>query len=251
MNHMLANMVAIVTAGGSGIGEAASIAFAREGAKVVVADIDPKGGEATVALIRQNGGEAIFVPVDVSREDDVMRMVETAVKTYGRLDCAFNNAGVGNKPAITTELTEADWHRVLDITLIGTWLCMKHQIPHMLKHGGAIVNTSSNAGLRGLESMGPYVAAKAGVIGLTRTAALEYAGQGVRVNAICPGLINSPHIRQQGGRDGVDWSKRVKLPMGRPGEPAEVGELAAWLCSPLASYINGQTISADGGASVA
>jgi NAD(P)-dependent dehydrogenase (short-subunit alcohol dehydrogenase family) len=250
MNKMLADKVAIVTAAGSGIGEAAAIAFAREGAKVVVADIDPKGGESTVSQIKQNGGEAIFVQVDVSSEDDVVRMVDSAVKTYGRLDCAFNNAGVGNKPAITTELTEADWHRVLNINLIGTWLCMKHQIPHMLKIGGAIVNTSSNAGLRGLEGMGPYVAAKAGVLGLTRTAALEYASQSIRVNAICPGLINSPHIRQ-GGRDGVDWSKRVKLPMGRPGEPAEVGELAAWLCSPLASYINGQSISADGGASVA
>lgn len=250
MNQILAGKVAIVTAAGSGIGEAAAIAFAREGAKVVVADLDPKGGEATVEQIRQGGGEAMFVQVDVSREDDVKRVVDAAVKAYGRLDCAFNNAGVGNKPTITTELTEADWHRVLNVNLIGTWLCMKHQIPHLLKQGGAIVNTASNAGLRGLVSMGPYVASKAGVIGLTRTAALEYAGQGIRVNAICPGLINSPHIRQ-GGRDGVDWSKRVSLPMGRPGEPAEVGELAAWLCSPLASYINGQTISVDGGASVA
>jgi NAD(P)-dependent dehydrogenase (short-subunit alcohol dehydrogenase family) len=251
MNKMLEDKVAIVTAAGSGIGEAAAIAFAREGAKVVVADVDPKGGKATVDQIRKSGGEAIFVQVDVSREDEVVRMVDTAVQTYGHLNCAFNNAGVGNKPAITTELTEADWHRVLNINLIGTWLCMKHQIPHMLKNGGAIVNTSSNAGLRGLEGMGPYVAAKAGVLGLTRTVALEYASQGIRVNAICPGLINSPHIRHQGGRDGVDWSKRVKLPMGRPGEPAEVGELAAWLCSPLASYMNGQTISVDGGASVA
>ena len=250
MNQMLADKVAIVTAAGSGIGEAAAIAFAREGAKVVVADIDPQGGEATVGRIRQSGGDAIFVQVDVSREDEVMRMVDTAVKTWGRLDCAFNNAGVGNKPAITTELTEADWHRVLNINLIGTWLCMKHQIPHMLKNGGAIVNTSSNAGLKGMPGIGPYVASKAGVIGLTRTAALEYADQGIRVNAICPGLINSPRVRA-GGRDGVDWTKRVNLPMGRPGEPGEVGELAAWLCSPMASYVNGQTISVDGGASMA
>jgi NAD(P)-dependent dehydrogenase (short-subunit alcohol dehydrogenase family) len=251
MNKMLADKVAIVTAAGSGIGEAAAIVFAREGAKVVVADVDPKGGEATVSQIRQSGGDAIFVQVDVSREEEVVRMVDTTLKTYGHLDCAFNNAGVGNKPTITTELTEADWHRVLNICLIGTWLCIKHQIPHMLKNGGAIVNTSSNAGLRGLEGMGPYVAAKAGVLGLTRTAALEYASQGIRVNAICPGLINSPHIRAAGGRDGVDWSKRVKLPMGRPGEPAEVAELAAWLCSPLASYLNGQSISVDGGSSAA
>lgn len=250
MNQMLADKVAIVTAAGSGIGEAAAIVFAREGAKVVVADIDAQGGEATVNQIRQSGGEAIFAQVDVSREDEVVRMVDSAMQTWGRLDCAFNNAGVGNKPTITTELTEADWHRVLNINLIGTWLCMKHQIPHMLESGGAIVNTSSNAGLRGLATMGPYVASKAGVIGLTRTAALEYASHGIRVNAICPGLINSPHIRN-GSSDGVDWSKRVKLPMGRPGEPAEVAELAAWLCSPLASYVNGQTISADGGASVA
>jgi len=251
MNQTLAGKVAIVTAAGSGIGEAAALAFAREGAKVVVADIDSKGGEATVNQIRQAGGEAVSVQVDVSREDEVVHMVDTAVNTWGRLDCAFNNAGVGNKPAITTELTEADWHRVLNINLIGIWLCMKHQIPHMLKNGGAIVNTSSNAGLRGLPSMGPYVASKAGVIGLTRTAAIEYASQGIRVNAICPGLINSPHIRQQGGRDGIDWSQRVNLPMGRPGEPHEVAELAVWLCSLQASYMNGQTISVDGGASVA
>jgi NAD(P)-dependent dehydrogenase (short-subunit alcohol dehydrogenase family) len=250
MKHMLAGKVAIVTAAGSGIGAAAAIAFAREGATVVVADIDPQGSEATVARIRQEGRQALFLLVDVSREEDVRRMVDATIQAYGRLDCAFNNAGVGNKPATTVELTEADWHRVLNVNVVGTWLCMKYQIPHLLEHGGAIVNTASNAGLRGLEGMGPYVASKAAVLGLTRTAALEYAGRGIRVNAICPGLINSPHILA-GGRDGVDWSKRVKLPMGRPGEPAEVAELAVWLCSPLASYINGQTISADGGASVA
>lgn len=250
MHPMLAEKVAIVTAAGSGIGEAAALAFAREGAKVVVADISREGGEATVEQIRKAGGDAVFVQTDVSREDEVARMVDTALATWGRLDCAFNNAGVGNKPAIATELTEGEWHRILNVNLIGTWLCMKHQIPPMLINGGAIVNTASNAGLRGLPLMGPYAASKAGVISLGKTTALEYANQGIRVNTICPGLINSPHIRE-GGRNGIDWSKRVNLPMGRPGEPSEVAELAVWLCSPLASYMNGQTISADGGASVA
>lgn len=250
MHQILADKVAIVTAAGSGIGEAAALAFAREGAKVVVADVSAAGGEATVEQIKKAGGDAIFVQVDVSREEQVVRMLDLTLKTYGRLDCAFNNAGVGNQPTLTTELSEADWHRVLNINLIGTWLCMKYEILHMQKNGGSIVNTSSNAGLRGLATMGPYVASKAGVLGLTRTAALEYADQGIRVNAICPGLINSPHIRERAS-DGVDWAARVKLPMGRPGEPSEVAELAAWLCSPLASYVNGQTISADGGASVA
>lgn len=250
MPPMLADRVAIVTAAGSGIGEAAALAFAREGAKVVVADISREGGARTVDQIRKDGGEAVFVQTDVSREDDVVRMVDTALSTWGRLDCAFNNAGIGNTPAIATELSADEWQRILNVNLVGTWLCMKHQIPAMLKNGGAIVNTSSNAALRGLPQMGPYAASKAGVISLSKTTALEYANQGIRVNAICPGLINSPHIRE-GGRNGIDWSKRVNLPMGRPGEPSEVAELAVWLCSPPASYMNGQAISVDGGASVA
>lgn len=250
MHPMLADKVAIVTAAGSGIGEAAALAFAREGAKVVVADISTDGGESTVDRIRKAGGEAVFVPTDVSREEDVIRMVDAALTTWGRLDCAFNNAGIGNKPAIATDQTEDEWHRILNVNLVGTWLCMKHQIPPMLKNDGVIVNTASNAGLRGLPLMGPYAASKAGVISLSKTTALEYANQGIRVNTICPGLINSPHIRA-GGNNGIDWSKRVNLPMGRPGEPSEVAELAVWLCSPMASYMNGQTISVDGGASVA
>jgi NAD(P)-dependent dehydrogenase (short-subunit alcohol dehydrogenase family) len=247
MNGMLQDKVVIVTGGAQGIGEASALLMAREGAKVVVADIRVDGGHDTVAQIKSAGGEAIFVACDVSREDEVAELVATACDSFGRLDGAFNNAGFGNTPAMLAELSQADWDKVMNVTLRGVFLCMKHQIPAMLKTGGgAIVNTSSNAGLRATPTQSIYCAAKSGVIGLSRNAAVEYAAQGIRVNTLCPGLIMTPKIQEFADR-GINWLERVNIPMGRIGEVTDVAEAATWLLSSRAAFITGQTLSVDGG----
>jgi NAD(P)-dependent dehydrogenase (short-subunit alcohol dehydrogenase family) len=249
MHSMLENKVAIITGAGSGIGQAAAVIMAREGARVVVADISAKGGKDTVALVKEQGGEALFCQTDVTQENQVRNLVETTVATFGRLDCACNNAGFGNRMAKTAELELQDWTPVLNLCLISTFLCMKYEIIAMLRTGGgAIVNTSSNSALLAVPTQSAYSAAKAGVIGLTRTTAIEYAAQGIRANSVCPGLILTPPI-QKFAAAGVDWSKQVPIPLGRPGQPAEVGELMAWLCSPRASFVTAQAISIDGGMS--
>jgi NAD(P)-dependent dehydrogenase (short-subunit alcohol dehydrogenase family) len=244
----LKDRVAIVTGGGSGIGQAAAFIMAREGARVIIGDISEPGGLATVKQIESLGGEALYCLADVTREDHVVNLVDTAVRRFGRLDCACNNAGFGNRMALTAELELQDWAPVLNLCLLSTFMCMKYEIAAMLKTGGgAIVNTSSNAGVRGVPTQSAYSAAKAGVIGLTRTAAIEYAPLGIRVNSVCPGLIYTPAI-QQFEAQGVDWSAAAgAIPMQRQGKPSEVGELMAWLCSDRASYVTGQSISVDGG----
>jgi NAD(P)-dependent dehydrogenase (short-subunit alcohol dehydrogenase family) len=198
MPGQLDSKVALVTGGSSGIGRATALTFAREGAKVVVADMQPDGGHQTVHMIQESGGEATFVPVDVTRAADVEAMIAKAVQTYGRLDCAYNNAGVGSRArAPLADYPEEDWHRIIAINLTGVWLCMKYEIPQMLQQGGgAIVNTASIAGLVGLSETSAYVASKHGVVGITRTAALEYARQGIRVNCVCPGYIRTPMTAQ-------------------------------------------------------
>jgi len=249
MAGRVAGKVALITGGGSGIGRATAQVFAREGATVVVADIVAEGGEETVRLLKQAGGEATFVKTDVSRATEVQTLVQKAVETYGRLDCAFNNAGIEGVVQPTVDYGEAHWDRVLAINLKGVWLCMKYELQQMLKQGGgAIVNTASVAGLVGLPGFSAYVAAKHGVNGLTKTAALEYAKAGIRVNAVCPGAIRTPMF-ERGARDnpGIEEQVVAMEPIGRMAAPAEVGEAVVWLCSDAASFVTGLPLAVDGG----
>ncbi|MBI3799218.1 MAG: SDR family oxidoreductase [Deltaproteobacteria bacterium] len=249
MAGRLDGKVALVTGSGSGIGRASALAFAREGAKVVVADVVVDGGQETVRLITAAGGEGLFVKTDVSKAAEVEALIKQTVATYGRLDCAYNNAGVEGAFVSTTEYTEADWDRVLAINLKGVWLCMKYEITQMLQQGGgAIVNTASGAGLVGVVGLSAYVASKHGVIGLTKTAALEYAKAGIRVNAVCPGVIQTPMIaRLTGSRPDLGEALVAAEPIGRTGKPEEIAEAAVWLCSDAASFVTGHAMSVDGG----
>ncbi|MGI9657845.1 MAG: SDR family oxidoreductase [Gaiellaceae bacterium] len=250
MSGSLAGKVALVTGAGSGIGRAAARAFARAGAAVVVADIDAVGGQESAALVASDDGEASFVQTDVTRSRDVEAMVAYTLATYGRLDCALNNAGVAGLVGTTTvDYAEEDWDRVVEVDLKGVWLCMKHELTHMLKvEGGAIVNTASIAGLVGLPGSSPYVASKHGVVGLTKTAALEYATRGIRVNAVCPGVIDTPLVDEIVAR--TPERKQLYLdaqPIGRLGTPEEVAAAVVWLCTDEASFVTGQAFPVDGG----
>ena len=243
------NKVALVTGGGSGIGRACALAFAREGAKVVVADVMERGGEETVQMIREAGGESIFVKTDVSKAADVEALVKRAVDTYGRLDCGINNAGIEGINAPTADYTEENWNRVININLKGVWLCMKYEIPEMQKQGGgAIVNMASVAGLVGFQGMPAYCASKGGIIQLTKVAALEYAKAGIRVNAVCPGVIRTPMVeRLTGGNPETEAQFTVMEPVGRMGTPEEIAESVVWLCSDAASFVTGHPMVVDGG----
>jgi len=243
--------VALVTGGASGIGRATALTFAREGAKLVIADMNEDGGQQTVHLITEQGGEAIFVQVDVSQATAVEAMINTTVETYGRLDCAHNNAGIGSRPrAPLHECTEETWDRVLGINLKGVWLCMKYEVIQMLKQGGgAMVNTASIMGLVGSWSgTAAYNASKHGVVGLTKTAALEYATSGIRVNAVCPGYIHTPLIEEALTHNPALEAQIVaRHPIGRMGKPEEIAEAVVWLCSDAASFVTGHTMTVDGG----
>ncbi len=250
MAGFVENKVALVTGAGSGIGRESALAFAREGAKVVVADIVVKGGEETVQMIRRAGGEAIFVKTDVSKFDEAERLVRTAVETYGRLDCAHNNAGVEGVVAPTADYPEDEWDRVIAINLKGIWLCMKAEIHQMLtQHSGAIVNTASTLGQVGIQGIAAYVASKSGVVGLTKTAALDYATSGIRINAVMPGVIRTPMMaRQMGDNAHLAEQQYISLePIGRLGRPEEIAEAAVWLCSDRASFVLGHAMAVDGG----
>jgi NAD(P)-dependent dehydrogenase (short-subunit alcohol dehydrogenase family) len=246
---LVENKVALVTGAGSGIGRATAMTFANEGAKVVVADVSAEGGNETVKLIREAGGEAIFVQADVSKTSEVKALLEKVVETFGRLDCAHNNAGIGGAVAFTSEYAEEDWDRVIDVNLKGIWLCMKAEITQMLKQGGgAIVNTSSVFGMIGAPNYSAYSASKLGVSGLSKTGALEYAQEGIRINAICPGVIRTPMIE---GLITVYPQLEAQLiaqePIGRMGRPEEVAEAVVWLCSDRASFVTGIDMDVDGG----
>ncbi|MCH2518927.1 MAG: SDR family oxidoreductase [Dehalococcoidia bacterium] len=249
MAGQLEGKVSLITGGGSGIGKASALAFAREGSKVVVADVNVEGGEQTVRLIQDTGGEATFVRADVSISSDVSDMVSHAVQTYNRLDCAFNNAGVSGGPGRVHEYTEENWSRVLNINLTGVWLCMKYEIIQMLNQGGgAIVNTASVMGLVGGSRSPAYGATKHGVVGLTKTAAVDYAREAIRVNAVCPGYIRTPMI-EQGVLLDPGGEERVvsRHPMHRLGTPEEIAEAVVWLCSDAASFVTGHAMAVDGG----
>ena len=246
MEKLLEGKVALVTGGAMGIGKTTALVFAREGARVVVVDIVTEGGEETVQLIKEAGGDALFVKCDVTNAKDVEAMVIKAVDTYGRLDCAFNNAGIAI-PGTTVECSEEDWDRVLSVNLKGVWLCMKYEISQMLTQGGGvIVNTSSVGGLVGTPGIAAYTASKHGVVGLTRTAALEHVTAGIRVNAVCPGSVPTPMLDPVVNHPELKAMLESKHPMGRFATTEEIAEAVIWLCSDRASYVTGVAFPVDG-----
>lgn len=251
MKERLRNKVVLVTGGSSGIGRHCALACGREGAKVIIADVDVEGGEKTAHMIREAGGEGLFIRTDVTCALDVEALVVRIVETFGRLDCAHNNAGISGPEHLTTDYTEEEWDLTVHTNLKGVWLCMKYEIREMLKLGkGSIVNTSSAAGLKGFPYHAAYVASKHAVLGLTKTAALEYAKQGIRVNAVCPGFIEVGLTEKSIAQDPTFEARhKRRVPMGRFGKGDEVAEAVVWFCSDAASFITGHALVIDGGQS--
>ena len=252
MAGLLEGKAALITGGARGIGRAAALAFAREGARVVVADLRTEGAQETVAMINAGGGQAVSVNGDVTKPAVVKAWVDAVVKSFGRIDCAFNNAGIAGGAVNANGKLTADWpeesfDRMIEINLKSVWLCMRDEIKAMLADGkgGAIVNTASIAGIVGLETSSAYVAAKHGVVGLTKSAALEYARKGIRVNAVCPGYIVTEMTREPMQRKGDQIIARI--PFGRLGTPEDIAEMVVWLCSDRASYVSGAAYNVDGG----
>jgi len=245
--------VALVTGAAAGIGRAVALKFAEEGAKVVVSDVASDGGDDTAALIRQNGGEAVFVRANVIKSTEVEAIVENTVATFGRLDCACNNAGVEGRIVPIAEQSEADFDEVMTVNVKGTFLCLKYEIAAMLKNaGGAIVNLASVAGLIGFPGLGPYAASKHAINGLTKNAALEYSKLGIRVNSVCPGGIETRMLGSlvaQASKGQLETRQMMDPlhPMGRIGTPKEVAELVVWLCSDRAAFVTGANVTIDGG----
>jgi len=240
--------VAIVTGGGSGIGQAAAILYATQGASVVVSDLNEKGGEATVKSITDKGGAAIFVKADVSKPADCENLVAETLKKYGKLDVAFNNAGIGGEANLVADMSIEGWNKIIAVNLSSVFYCMKYEIAAILKNGkGAIVNMSSILGSVGFANSAGYVAAKHGVIGVTQNAAVEYSAKGIRVNAVGPGFINTPLLTNAGIDDNMKKGLAAMHPIGRLGEPNEVAELVVWLSSDKASFVTGSYYPVDGG----
>lgn len=252
MNGSFKGKGAFITGAGSGIGRAAALAFAREGASVMVADVSERGNHETARLIEEFGGRALAVRCDVTRTEDVKAALDKTVEAFGRLDFAFNNAGSEQPIKATADLTEQEWDRIVDINLRGVFLCMKYEIPLMLRNGGgAIVNTSSGAGVKGFQGQAAYAAAKHGVIGLTRSAALDYASQKIRINAVCPGIIETSMMdRFTGGTSEGLQRVIAQEPVGRIGKAEEIASAVVWLCSDPAAFTIGHAMVIDGGQTV-
>ncbi|MBV1932379.1 MAG: SDR family oxidoreductase [Porticoccaceae bacterium] len=250
MSGILDGRIAVITGAGSGIGRGSALCFAEAGATVVVSDIDVAGGEGTVELIKQSGGAASFIKCDVSKAAEVEALIAGVVAEHGRVDCAYNNAGVEGESAPVHLCSEDNFDFNYKVNLKGVFLCMKYEIQQMLKqeNGGSIVSTASIAGLVGGKYMGAYVAAKHGVVGLTKSAALEYATKKIRVNAVCPGAIRTPMLeRLMEEKPKMAAATIAMEPIGRLGEPEEIGRAAAWLCSDQASFVTGHAMPVDGG----
>jgi NAD(P)-dependent dehydrogenase (short-subunit alcohol dehydrogenase family) len=239
--------IALVTGAASGIGAASARLFAAEGAKVMAVDINGEGVEKVAASIRADGGEAVARQVDVTDEDAVEAMVAAVVDLWGGLDCAHNNAGITDRNSGLTQLGRDQWQRMIDVNLTSVFFCLKHELRHMVAHGGgAIVNTSSGAGVVAFPPLPHYVAAKHGVLGLTKCAALEFVRQGIRVNAVCPGLTETGMLAESMASPELAEALRNVTPRGTLGQPQEVAEAAVWLCSPRASFVSGESMLVDG-----
>ena len=247
-----AGKVAFVTGGSSGIGRATASAFGREGASVVVADVSEQGNQETARLIDEAGGRALAVTCDVRRAEAVQAALDRTIETFGRLDVAFNNAGIEQPVAALADITEEEWTQLIDVNLGGVFLCMKYQIPLLRKQGGgAIVNTSSGAGVKGFKGQAAYAAAKHGIIGLSKSAALDYAAEHIRVNVVAPGIIDTAMMdRFSGGTEGGRQAVIAQEPVGRMGRPEEIAAAVLYLCSDEAAFTTGLTMVVDGGQTV-
>lgn len=244
-----AGKVVIVTGASTGLGRQTALRFAEAGAHLVLADIETVSGEETAhAVSAVGGGEVVFVRTDVSRSADVEHMVSEAVRRFGRLDCAFNNAGIAQRGRPVAELPEEEWDRAIGVNLKGVWLCLKYECAQMLKQGGgSIVNTSSIMGVVSGPGLSAYSASKSGVLGLTRSVALDYATAGIRVNAVCPGGIANTAITNRADVQDAMESLKMATPMGRLGEPDDIASAVMWLCSPASRFVTGQALTIDGG----